>query len=332
VLLIAGVENAPGYAQRIAAHAAQRGIGHAVVVQTVVPPALRPLFFAAADLFVFPGDTVQEAMCLVAAEAMASGLPVVASDWDGVRDLVQDDETGYLVPTYAMETLNEIEALFPASDFLTDFLFLAQSTYVDVDVLTQRLRALLRDPALRRRMGEAGRHRVERHFAHQSWWSATAAEWQTQIREAMAERPEARDQRREAVRRAGFAQPYFELFRHYATHAVADDTVFGLTPRGERVWRREEALTFYDETLPVLEPSTVQALLEAFAGGRELECGSAVAQASQATRAPESRVRFALALLLKRGVLKIIPKESATIGLNRRSGGSAEHEAPSSER
>ncbi len=32
-------------------------------------------------------------------EAMASGLPVAATDWDGYRDLVEDGRTGLLVPT-----------------------------------------------------------------------------------------------------------------------------------------------------------------------------------------------------------------------------------------
>ncbi|MGV3616640.1 MAG: glycosyltransferase family 4 protein [Fimbriimonas sp.] len=308
-LLIAGVENAPGYAKRIAAHAEARGIAEAVLIQTLVPPSLRPLFFAAADLFVFPGDTVQEAMCLVVAESMASGLPVVASDWDGVRDLVQEGDTGYLIPTYAFDTLTEMEALFPASDFLTDFLYMAQSTYVDVDAMADRLSRLLRNPDLRRDLGAAGRRHAERHLSATRWWKETAPEWQAQLERAAEEGSGSREARRAAAQRSGFAQPYFEMFRHYATQGVQDDWAVGLTAMGRKIRRGEEALAFYDETLPVLEPSAVQALVERFSGSNELLVGAVVAAAVRATGAPESRVRFALALLLKRGVLKIIPKD-----------------------
>ena len=44
-------------------------------------------------------DNIQETFGLVVIEAMACGLPVVASDWDGYRDLVEDGVTGLLVPT-----------------------------------------------------------------------------------------------------------------------------------------------------------------------------------------------------------------------------------------
>lgn len=52
--------------------------------------------YASADLFAFPSTT--ETFGQAVLEAMASGLPVVAFDAEGVRDLVRHHETGLLVP------------------------------------------------------------------------------------------------------------------------------------------------------------------------------------------------------------------------------------------
>jgi glycosyltransferase involved in cell wall biosynthesis len=52
--------------------------------------------YAAADVFVFPSDT--ETFGNVVAEAMSSGVPVVAVHAGGVTDLVRDGETGLVVP------------------------------------------------------------------------------------------------------------------------------------------------------------------------------------------------------------------------------------------
>jgi glycosyltransferase involved in cell wall biosynthesis len=93
------------------------------------PELLR--LFEAADLFVMPSQA--EAFGIAYLEAMASGLPVVAGDSGGVRDIVEDGVTGWVVrPT--------IEALAAALDRALD------------------CRAGL--PAL----GRAGRARAERRF------------------------------------------------------------------------------------------------------------------------------------------------------------------------
>jgi UDP-glucose:(heptosyl)LPS alpha-1,3-glucosyltransferase len=53
------------------------------------------MFYAAADIFVLP--TVYETFSLVAHEAAACRLPIVATRVSGIEDLVGDDKAGFLV-------------------------------------------------------------------------------------------------------------------------------------------------------------------------------------------------------------------------------------------
>ncbi len=91
-----------------------------------------PQILAGADVFVFPSLT--EGFGLVLLEAMAAGLPVVASRVGGIKDVVFDGETGLLVP--------------PA----------------DSRALSDAIIHVLRDPAKARRMGEQGRARLLKTF------------------------------------------------------------------------------------------------------------------------------------------------------------------------
>ena len=61
--------------------------------------------YAAATLFLFPSR--DEGMPNAILEAMASGLPVVATKIAGNEELVLDGETGKLVPTEDVESLRE---------------------------------------------------------------------------------------------------------------------------------------------------------------------------------------------------------------------------------
>ena len=93
-------------------------------------------FIAAADVVVLPSFT--EGLPNVALEASAAGVPVVATAVGGTPEVVADGETGYLVAP------GEPEAL--ASKVIT----------------------LLREPLLRKRMGEAGRERMREMFSFEA--------------------------------------------------------------------------------------------------------------------------------------------------------------------
>ena len=87
-------------------------------------------YYAAADLFLFP--TVYDPFGMVITEAMASGLSVITSPTAGASELIDSGIDG----------------------FVTRFTW-------DVDEITNYVQRLLNNPALRRRMGEAARSKIE---------------------------------------------------------------------------------------------------------------------------------------------------------------------------
>jgi glycosyltransferase involved in cell wall biosynthesis len=91
-----------------------------------------PRLMAAADMVVLP--SAYEGLPNVILEAMRYRKPVVATAAPGTTEVVADNETGVLVPVG------------------------------DVMLLARAIRDLVRDPMRARRLGEAGRARLEAHF------------------------------------------------------------------------------------------------------------------------------------------------------------------------
>jgi glycosyltransferase involved in cell wall biosynthesis len=117
------------------------GVGDRVVFAGAIPDASRAL--PVVDLYVTASR--REGLPLAVLEAMACGLPVLATEAPGHVDAVVREVTGRLVP------VDDAPGLAAAAGLL------------------------LRDPALRARMGRAGRERVEQRFAHDRMVEAIAA-------------------------------------------------------------------------------------------------------------------------------------------------------------
>jgi L-malate glycosyltransferase len=100
------------------------------------------------DIMVVP-SIWEEAFGLVAAEASACGVPVVASDIGGLPEVVLDGQTGILVP--------------PG----------------DVSAIVHALKTLIENPDMRKSMGQAGRKHVEMNFDLQTQVSKTLALYKT---------------------------------------------------------------------------------------------------------------------------------------------------------
>jgi glycosyltransferase involved in cell wall biosynthesis len=105
------------------------------------PPDEIPRWLAAADLFVLPSR--YEGMSIAVMEAMASGLPVVATEVSGTAELIPDADHGRVVPVG------------------------------DAAALAAAIEELLTDPELRRRIGARGLARV-RAFSWEGVFVRTA--------------------------------------------------------------------------------------------------------------------------------------------------------------
>ena len=146
LVLCAGAPDTPAIAAEVAGlvEDLQRRRSGVVWIREMLPKADVVQLLSAATVFVCP--SVYEPLGIVNLEAMACGTAVVASAVGGIPEVVQDGETGVLVP-YDPDDERGFEAGLAAA--------LAQ---------------LLREPARAAAMGAAGRRRAVEHFG----WDAVA--------------------------------------------------------------------------------------------------------------------------------------------------------------
>ena len=155
-------------------------------------PEILSQAWAAADVYLSLVDNIQETFGLAPVEAMAAGLPVVVSDWDGYRYTVRDGVDGFRIPTLVSpggapgELLAHLHSL-DLETYQTYAGAVAQHTAVHVGRAADALVQLAESPELRATMGAAGQKRVRQMFD----WPVVVGQYKTLFAELADRRAQA---------------------------------------------------------------------------------------------------------------------------------------------
>lgn len=267
--------------------------------------------WAGADVFCSLSDNLQETFGLTPIEAMAAGLPVVVSDWDGYKDTVRNGVDGFRIPTLMPAAGSGRDLALRHAFAIDAYDMYAGHTCslvaVDIEAAAQAFDRLFASPSLRRQMGDAGRQRAREVF-----------DWQTIIpryEQLWAELAVMR--KNQAPAQAAPKHPWparmdpFHAFSSFPTHRLTPQTRLALVDPDVdashcRVldWCELEMVRFARYVFPT--PAEVRQILIAAAAGpaaaREL-VGSI-----DAARRPF--VMRSLVWLVKLGVLKRLSMET----------------------
>jgi glycogen synthase len=154
IVLCAGAPDTPEIGEEMRTTVANAQAKHGDVIwidEMVDKPTVRELYSNAS---VFCCPSIYEPFGIINLEAMACETAVVATAVGGIKEVVVDGETGFLVPIDQM-TESPFEPKDPAK-FARD--------------LAERINRLMADPALCEKFGRAGRKRAEEKFG----WPAIA--------------------------------------------------------------------------------------------------------------------------------------------------------------
>jgi D-inositol-3-phosphate glycosyltransferase len=224
--------------------------------------AVKDQLYIASDVFVSPVDSLQETFGITIIEAMSAGLPVVASDWDGYRDTVIHEQTGFLIPTLLPGYPDRFDEIRGTGNMRTADL-LAATTTVSIPALISALRALVVNPDLRRQFGRAGERRAREVYD----WAVIIKQYE-ELWQHLKEEAQHAGKDRPTVGRSLNSYSYRGVFGHYATKNEDAQMEVFISDIGRQWIRRPDLLSHISNPKSLFSPEYFRrALTVALDGG-----------------------------------------------------------------
>jgi starch synthase len=268
----------------------------------------RETAWAGADVFCSLSDNIQETFGIVPIEAMAAGLPVVVSDWDGYKDTVRHGLDGFRISTCMPEAgLATDLALRHALDLDTYDMYCGHNcslVSVDIEATAQAFFQLFESAELRQRMGQAGKQRAQQLYD----WATIIAQYEVLWKEQTQLRLAAQTADQVAVPPHAWParmDPFF-AFESYPTQTLKPTSVLALADASstEALLRvnQYKGLAMVNFAKLVL-PSDAEIVYVLKAAAQGPSSAQALVQGIEPSR--QAFVLRSLAWLLKLGVLRL---------------------------
>lgn len=257
-------------------------------------PSLKTALYAAADFYFSMVDNYQETFGLSVVEAMASGLPVVCSDFNGYRELIRDNETGFLISTYGLaKTPSFIQAAEGVLQPPVMRLFHSQMVAVDLGEMAEAFLKLIHNGNLRKKMGETTIKDAQKYR-----WKNIIQQYELLWNEL---KQVAHTERWTPGCQSELFMDSSIAFAPHVSERLNPQTNFLTTDVGRVLMEKGNSVIRYEDVSECLRPDLEKWLLQTCQKARSLS--GLLALAAQAFPHKEPTLEFHLIWLLKHGAL-----------------------------
>ena len=274
-----------------------------VIIFSNFPATVKSTLYKASDIYISPIDNYQETFGINVVEAMAAGLPVIASDFDGYRDTIEHSQSGFLIPTISSTNLPEFLDI-GLHLFQTNMSrhYLSQMVSLDLEKFTVALLALHSNIGLRQKMGGVGKHNARRYR-----WIEIIKEYEALWLDLLMER-KSKGKNSKHIKGTMLSELLsgdgIKSYAHYNSNLLEKNTILTLTTCGEEILSSKIKLTRYNSLDSVYSRELENLILLHLQHGSISISDLSVALSTH-TLARKGDLHFHILWLIKHGAIKI---------------------------